>query len=96
VTNELSRQRAKVALALLEGDRGSFKSLSNGRHKRRHQSESMFSLSNPLLQRDPVRTGGAGATNASGSAVPAKIEFVGRFTPAVRTRPTPDERPSVS
>ncbi len=36
---------------------------------------------------------GAGATNASDSAVPAKIEFLGRFTPAVRTRPTPEERP---
>lgn len=36
---------------------------------------------------------GAGTTNASDSAVPAKIEFLGRFTPAIRTRPTPDERP---
>src|SRR6478752_7432834 len=35
---------------------------------------------------------GAGTTNASDSAVPAKIEFVGRFTPAVRTHPALDER----
>ena len=40
-----------------------------------------------------LSTHGAGTTNASDSAVPAKIEFVGRFTPAVRTHPTPDERP---
>jgi hypothetical protein len=36
---------------------------------------------------------GSGNTSATASAVPAKIEFVGRFTEAVRTRPAPDERP---
>jgi hypothetical protein len=35
---------------------------------------------------------GAGTTSATKSAVPAKIEFVGRFKEAVRTRPLPDER----
>lgn len=40
-----------------------------------------------------LATHGAGTTKASDSAAPAKIEFVGRFTPAVRTRPAPEERP---
>jgi hypothetical protein len=38
-------------------------------------------------------THGSKTTNASDSAVPAKIEFIGRFTPKVRTHPAPDERP---
>lgn len=33
LNDELSRQRAKVALALLEGDRDGFKTLANARHK---------------------------------------------------------------
>jgi hypothetical protein len=36
---------------------------------------------------------GSKTSNASVSPVPAKIEFVGRFTPEVRTHPAPDERP---
>jgi hypothetical protein len=36
---------------------------------------------------------GSGSTNASSSAASAKIEFVGRFSEAVRTHPTPEERP---
>ena len=40
-----------------------------------------------------IETHGAGTTKASESAVPAKIEFLGRFTPEVRTHPTPEERP---
>ena len=36
---------------------------------------------------------GPGSSNASTSAVPAKLEFLGRFTSEVRTHPAPDERP---